>query len=214
MHQLLERQMTDDERKRLLDCMPLALSPFQARLFKLTLIGESVGVLLAVIILIWFKKLSAAFVIPAAFGFYAIWWLLHLKSRVLRPLHRSREANHRAWEFRNAIAIAQTVSVHCVESDVVVQVIYDEGTVCLFDVGGNQTYWIDPYFMIPGHPPKDWPNRKFELLKSLTGRKRSAHSVLGSDCVHERPWSSEICLSTTTSSHRQTVSSISHLTPS
>lgn len=83
MHQILERPMTEAERKRLLDCMPLAPSPFRARRFKLTLIGESMGVILAVVILVWFQKQSAAFVIPAALGCYAFWLLLHLQSRFL-----------------------------------------------------------------------------------------------------------------------------------
>jgi len=165
MHQLLERQMTDAERERLLDCLPLAPSPFRSRDFKLKLVAEGIGVTLAVVILVWFQKQPAAFVIPAALGCYSLWSLLHLKSRVLSPLRRWREANQRVSEFRNAVAATQTVRVHCVEADAVVQVVHDEGTVCLFDIGPGQTYWIDPHEMLPGRPPADWPNRKFEVIE-------------------------------------------------
>ena len=51
-----------------------------------------------------------------------------------------------------------------VEADAVVRVSYDEGTICLFDVGGNQTFWVDPACMIPGKPPSKWPNHKFEIV--------------------------------------------------
>lgn len=165
MHQTTERTMTKAERKRLLDCMPLTPSPFRSRQFKQKLVAELVGVLVAVVFLLYFKKQPTAFVIPAALGFYALWWLFHLKSRILTPQRRWREANQRIWGFHDAVASAQTVRVHCVEAEAVVQVTHDEGTICLFDVGQSQTYWIDPDCMIPGRPPKDWPNRKFEVVE-------------------------------------------------
>ena len=60
---------------------------------------------------------------------------------------------------------ATTVRVQRVASARVVQITGDESTVCLFDVGENLTYWIDPYFMLPGRPPKEWPNSRFEVVR-------------------------------------------------
>jgi len=131
--------MTDAVRKRLLDYVPTMPSPFRERKFKLTAIAELGGILLAIVLLIGLKKTSTAFAISGAVIFLACWWL--------------------------AVNSAKTVRVHCVESDEVVQVTHDEGTICLFDVGQNRTYWIDPYLMTPGHPPEDWPNRKFEVIE-------------------------------------------------
>lgn len=165
MHQTVEEQMTEAERKRLVDCMPLMPSPFRTRQFKLRLISTSLGVLLGIVIVIAAKKVSAVVAIPAGVIVFGIWWLLDLKSRVLTPLRRYREANERVWKFRRVINAAKTVRVHRVESDAVVQVVHDEGTICLFDVGENRTYWIDPYFMVPGRPPEDWPNREFEVVE-------------------------------------------------
>lgn len=165
MYKTVERKMTEDEQKRLLGCMPLAPSPFRARDFRLRLVTELVGVVVAVVFLLWFKKESVVFVIPATLGLYALWWLFQLKSRILRPLRRWRETNERVRTFHNGVAAAQTVRVHCVETEAVIQVTYDEGTICLCDVGESQTYWIDPYCMIPGRPPKGWPNRKFEVVE-------------------------------------------------
>lgn len=165
MHQSLERPLTEVERKRLLDSMLLSPSPLQGRQFKLKLVSEAVGVLVAVIILIALKKVPAAVAILGGLAFFAIWLLLHLRSRVLNPLRKSREKNERVWKFRSAVDAAKTVRVHRVESDAVVQVVHDEGTICLFDVGENRTYWIDPYFMLPGRPPADWPNREFEVVE-------------------------------------------------
>jgi hypothetical protein len=165
MYHTIERTMTASERKRLLDCRPLAPPPFRSRQFRLTLVAELFGVVVAVIFLLYFKKQSAIFAIPAALGFYALWWLFHLKSRILTPRRRWREANQRVLAFHDAVTSAQSVRVRCVEAEAVVQVTYDEGTICLFDVGQSQTYWIDLYCMIPGRPPKDWPNRKFEVVE-------------------------------------------------
>ena len=61
--------------------------------------------------------------------------------------------------------LVEIVGLGGVEADAVVQVTHDEGMVYLFDVGQGQTYWTDPYCMIPGRPPKDWPNRKFEVVE-------------------------------------------------
>src|SRR5262245_57332562 len=134
--------------------MPLAPSPFRSRQFRLRLVAELVGVAVAVVFLLYFKQQPAAFVIPVAFGLYALWWLFHLKNRILAPGRRWREANQRVFGFHDAVTSAQAVRVHCVEAEAVVQVTYDEGTICLFDVGQSETYWIDPYCMIPGRPPK------------------------------------------------------------
>ena len=165
MHESIERPMTDAVRKRLLDYVPTMPSPFRERKFKLTAIAELGGILLAIVLLIGLKKTSTAFAISGAVIFLACWWLIHLKSRILTPLRRHRATNHRVSKFRQAVNSAKTVRVHCVESDEVVQVTHDEGTICLFDVGQNRTYWIDPYLMTPGHPPEDWPNRKFEVIE-------------------------------------------------
>ncbi len=165
MHQTVEQQMTEDERKRLVASMPLTPSPFRTRQFKLRLISTSVGVLVGVAILIAAKKVSAVVAIPAGLMVFGIWWLLDLKSRVLTPLRRYREANERVWKFRGVVNAAKTVRVHRVQSDAVVQVVHDEGTICMFDVGENRTYWIDPYFMVPGRPPEHWPNREFEVVE-------------------------------------------------
>src|SRR2546429_7075573 len=165
MHQLLERLMTKEERQRLLECMPLASSPFRPfrrYQYGLEVIGELFGVLVMASIFMGLGKLPAVYVIPTALGLLAIWWVLHLKRRVLTPLRRYREANQRVWDFRNAVNAAQTIRVHCVESDLVVQMMHDEGTICLFDVGRIQTYWIAPILLIPGRSPKTWPNRSFE----------------------------------------------------
>ncbi len=168
MHQTIERQMTDAERQRLLDCMPLTPSPFRPfnkYQYGLQVIGEIFGVLVAIVVLVGFGDLRLAHGILGGVGFLVIWWLLHLKRRVLTPLRRWRDENQRVWAFHSAITAAQTVRVHCVESHAVVQVTHDEGTICLFDVGQSRTYWIDPYCMIPGRPPKDWPSRKFEVVE-------------------------------------------------
>ena len=165
MHQTIERQMTEEERKRLLGSMPLSPSPLRTRQFKLRLIGTTIGALLAVGWAIATKRASAAVAIAAGLLVIAIWWLLDLKRRGLIPMRRYREANERVWRFRAAVNAAKTVRVHRVQSDAVVQVVHDEGTICLFDVGENRTYWIDPYFMAPGRPPEDWPNREFEVVE-------------------------------------------------
>lgn len=165
MHQTIEQQMTEDERKRLLDSMPLTPSPFRTRQFKLRLIGTTIGVLAAVAFAIATKRASAGVAIAVGLLVFAILWLLDLKSRVLTPLRRYREANERVWRFRGVVNAAKTVRVHRVQSDAAVQVVHDEGTICLFDVGENRTYWIDPYFMVPGRPPADWPNREFDVVE-------------------------------------------------
>ena len=165
MFHITERAMIESERERLLDCMPLAPRPFHSRQFKLNLVSELIGVVVAIVCILYLKKESPAFVIPAALGLYALWWLLHLKGRVLSPIRQWREANQIALRFHDAVTSAQSVCVHCVEAKAAVRVTCDEGTIYLMDVGPNRTYWIDPYSMIPGRPPKNWPNRKFEVVK-------------------------------------------------
>lgn len=160
--------MTDAERDRLLDCMPRTPSPFRPfhkYQYGLQVIGETFGVLVLVAVFVGFGDLRLPYGILGGVGFLAVWWLLNLKSRVLTPLGRWKAENQRVRAFHSAVETAQTVSVHCVESDAVVQVTYDEGTICLFDVGQSKTYWIDPHFMTPGRSPKDWPNRKFEVIE-------------------------------------------------
>jgi hypothetical protein len=160
--------MTDAERQRLLACMPLTPSPFRPfhkYHYGLQVIGETFGVIVLLVVFVGFGDLRLSHGILGGVGFLAIWWLLNLKRRVLRPLRSWRDANQRACAFHTAVAAAQTVCVHCVDADAVVQVMHDEGTICLFDVGQSQTYWMDPYCMIPGRPPKNWPSRKFEVAE-------------------------------------------------
>ncbi len=165
MLQIVEQQMTEDERKRLIDSMPLKPSPFQARQFKLRLISTSLGVVAGVAILVATRRASAGIAISVGLLVLGIWWLLDLKSRILTPLRRCREANERVWKFRGIVNAAKTVRVHRIQADAVVQVVHDEGTICLFDVGENATYWIDPYLMIPGRPSEAWPNRDFDVVQ-------------------------------------------------
>jgi hypothetical protein len=168
LHQTIQRAMTDEERKRLLACMktvPSPFLPFRQYQYGLQVIGEAFGVLVLVSVLVGFGDVPLIWGIVGGVVLLGVWWLLHLKSRVLAPLRRWKEVNGRIWAFHDAVARAQTVRVYCVEADAVVQVIYDEGTICLFDVGQCQTYWIDPHCMTPGRPPKGWPNSKFEVIE-------------------------------------------------
>src|SRR5207244_5377498 len=156
MHESIEQTMNEEDRERLLACMSPLSSPFRSfnqYEFALVSIGEAFGVFCFVAIVGWLGPWPAAVVIALGIGFLALWWLLHLKSRILSPLRRYREANQRVWDFQKAIIGAQTVRVHRVESDAVVEVMHDEGVIYLFDVGETSTYWIDPYFMIPCRPP-------------------------------------------------------------
>jgi hypothetical protein len=168
MHQTIERQMTDAERRRLIECMPPMPSPFRPfhrYEYGLQVIGETFGVLVLIAVFVGLGDLRLHHGILGAVGFLGAWWIINLKLRVLTPLRRWRDANQRVWAFHRAVAAAQTVRVHCVAAEAVVQVTHDEGTICLFDVGQGQTYWIDPYCLIPGYPPKDWPNRRFEVVE-------------------------------------------------
>jgi hypothetical protein len=145
--------------------VPSPFRPFRQYEYGLKVIGEAFGVLVAVCILVGFGDLRLFHGIVGGLLFLVVWWSLHLRSRVFTPLRRWKESNRKIWEFQKAVAKAQTVRVHCVEANAVVQVTYDEGTICLFDVGPSQTYWVDPHCMIPGGAPKDWPNRKFEVVE-------------------------------------------------
>ena len=169
MFESVERLLSEDERTRLLACTspaPSPFLPFNQYQFGLVTIGEAFGVFCLVAIAGWLGPWPAWRVIVLGFAFLAVWWLLHLKSRVLAPLQRYREQNQRIWDFQKAVKEAHTARVHFVESDAVVEVMHDEGVIYLFDVGTQCTYWIDPYcFMIPGRPPKEWPNRKFEVFQ-------------------------------------------------
>ena len=162
--------MIAEEQMRLFQCLPLVPSPFKPfrkYQYALNFIAEAFGVVVALVIVIGFGRgdVSAVFAISIALGFIALWWLLHLKSRILNPLRAWRSANANVWKFHEAVKAAKTIRVCSVEANAVVQVTYDEGTICLFDVGGNQTFWVDPACMIPGKPPAKWPNHKFELAK-------------------------------------------------
>ena len=167
MVESVERPLSEEERTRLLACLSPVPSPFLPfSQFGLSAIGEAFGVFCFVAIVGWLGPWPAARVIALGVAFLAAWWLLHLKSRVLAPLQRYRELNQRVWNFQNAVNEAQAARVHRIESDAVVEVTHDEGVIYLFDVGTHGTYWIDPYcFMIPGCPPKEWPNRNFEVFE-------------------------------------------------
>jgi len=168
MYQELERAMTEAERERLLACLPQTPSPFRPfrnYAYGLQVIGESFGMLLLAVVFIGLGKWPALYVIPALLGLLALWWLLHLKERVLGPLQRWQEANQHVWKYQAAVNAAQNVKVHCVEADRVVQMPHDEGTISLFAVGAEKTFWIDPSSLTPGHSPKHWPNQKFEVIE-------------------------------------------------
>ena len=164
MYQSLERQMTEDCRQKLLGCLPLTPSPFSQWSFKKRIIIDLSGVLIAIAISVGVRKIPVTLVIPVAAGFLAFIWLLNLKTRVLNPLRRWRETNDKIRKFHDSVNAAKTVRVISVETDAVAQVTYDDGTICLFDIGNKQTIWVDPYCMIPGHAPADWPNQKFETI--------------------------------------------------
>jgi hypothetical protein len=185
MYQLLERAITDDERKRLLDSRPLQASPIRALRKDLLLrsLSELVGLALASAYAIWLQKLPVSLVLPLGLLGYAFYWALKFKNRMVEPLRKHREANQKIVEFQDAVNALRTVRVHHVEADGVVEVLHDEGTICLFDVGGKQTYWIDPYCgMIPGPPaPKGWPNSKFEVLEAADWKEQ-----LGPFCYGKR----------------------------
>jgi hypothetical protein len=170
MHRWSERPMTADEQLRLLQCMPLVPSPFKPfrnYQYRLNYIAEAFGVVLALAIIVGFGHgdIHTAVAIPTAIGFLALWWLLHLKSRVLNPLYAWRKANAKIWKIHEAVSATKTVRVCSVETDAVVQVMCDEGMICLFEVGEHQTFWVDPSCMIPCKPPPKWPNHKFEIIR-------------------------------------------------
>jgi hypothetical protein len=149
--------------------------------YGLDVIAETWAWLIMVAFLIGIAKLRALYVIPSALGLLALWWLLTLKSRVLTPLREYREANRRVKEFHDAVATAETARVHCVESDACVEVNADEAYFYFFDVGGNQTYLIDTYGMLPGESATRWPNRKFEVIE-IPGWKKE----MGPFCYGKR----------------------------
>jgi hypothetical protein len=165
MYQKLERPITDKDRQQLQSCIPLATHPFSTRSFKIKLLGEWAGVITAISILIWFKKQPAAFVIPIACGLYFTWWLFHLKRRVLEPLRKWRQTSEHIQKFGNAIAAAQTIVVQHITARAVVKLNHDEGMICLFDIGPDQTFWFDPTDLTPSHSPSNWPNQEFEILR-------------------------------------------------
>jgi hypothetical protein len=169
MFESSERSLTEEDRTRLLECMSPAPSPFWPLTqyqFGLQAIGEAFGVFCFVAIVGGLGTWPAVRVIAGGIGFLTLWWLLHLKSRILSPLRHYRELNQRVWDFQKAVNEAQTARVRRVESDAVVEVMHDQGVVYLFDVGTDCTYWIDPYcFMTPGRPPKEWPSRSFEVFQ-------------------------------------------------
>lgn len=168
MYQVIERPMTGVERERLLGCMPLTPSPFwpfNKFQYGLQVIGEAFGVLVMIVVFVGFGDLPLFNGIAGGFGILAVWWTLNLKGRVLIPLRVWKNVNQRAQSYRSAVAAAQTVRVRLVEANAVLAVAYDDGTIYLFDVGPSQTYWIDPYCIIPGNPPTDWPNGKFEVVE-------------------------------------------------
>jgi hypothetical protein len=185
MHELIERTMIEEDRRRLLACMspaPSPFRPFNQYKFGLVSIGEAFGVFCFVAVVGWLGPWPAAVVISLGIGFLLLWWSLHLKGRVLAPLRQYREANQRVWDFQKAVTEAQTVRIHRVESDAVVEVTHDNGVIYLFDVGTNCTYWIAPCcFMVPGRPPNNWPNGKFEVFK-VPGLKEE----IGPFCYGER----------------------------
>ena len=165
MFQTIERPMTEAERKRLLDCLSVTPSSLRTRQFKLELVAELIAMVLAAVYAIRFKHIPAAFAIPVIFVIFVILSFVQKRNRLGASLREWRAANERARAFHRAINEARTVKVRGVESDKVVQVDYNEGSIYLFSVGPGQTYWVDPTCMVPGRPPQSWPNRKFEIVE-------------------------------------------------
>lgn len=168
MHRKVERPITDNERLELRNWMPTTPLPFCEHNFKRKVLTELAGITLGIIALVWFRKQPVEFVIPAACGLYLAWWIFHLKSRILEPLKHWRKTNERVKAFHQALAKTQMVTAYTVMAQSVVKVMHDEGTICLFDIGNNQTYWIDSYHLTMGWPPSAWPNNEFEIIK-ITG---------------------------------------------
>jgi hypothetical protein len=164
MYQSLERPMTENDRQKLLGCLPLTPSPFSQWPFKKRLLIDLSAILTAILVCVGIKKIPAIFVVPATAAFLALYWLANLNTRVLNPLRRWRETNDKIRKFYNSINAAKSVRVCSVEANTVVEVFYDDGTICLFDIGNKQTIWVDPNCMIPGCDPQDWPNQKFETI--------------------------------------------------
>ena len=188
MYELIQRPVTEHERSRLLGCMsvtPPAPAAWRRKL-RLDLMVQVAAFVTAAVALIWFKKEPASFVVPVVLVCWAVYWMFSFKGLVLTPMRKEREKNRaeneRLAEFQKAVNAARSIRVQRVEAVGVVELMHDEGTICLFDLGDNRTYWIDPYSgMIPGRPPaQTWPNSKFEVVK-LPGWKEE----LGPFCYGE-----------------------------
>jgi hypothetical protein len=159
MYQRFERAITDADRRRLLACMtpgPLPVSNWRRKL-KLDIIAQIGGFGIAVIALIWFKKELASLVIPAAMACWLLYWIFKFKGLLLTPRRKERDAlraaNDQLAKSQEILNTAKMVRGYRVEAQRVIEVVHDEGVICLFDIGDNRTFWIDPYIdLLPGKP--------------------------------------------------------------
>jgi len=165
MHEVIERAITDDERRRLLELMPLLPPPSIQWLRLLRRLFEVACVVLLGAILIATHRVHAAIVIPCLILVLALYWKLEFKEIFIAPWERFRSASEPIARYRAAVSDAKAVRVHRVQASEVVQVLHDHGTICLFRVGDQQTYLIDPYMMTPGRPCEKWPNSSFEVFE-------------------------------------------------
>jgi hypothetical protein len=173
MYEIVERGVTEQERRRLLGCLP-ALRPAAGnwrRKLKLDIIAQVGGFGTGPAAAIWISKHPVSFVIPFVLVCWALYWVFMAKKLVLKPLREERErnraANERLAKFRNAVNVAKTVRVRRVEAQGVVEVMHDEGVDCLFDLEGKRTYWFHAIGLMPGRREAgdDWPNSRFEIVE-------------------------------------------------
>jgi hypothetical protein len=162
MYQVVEKPMDAEMRSRLLGWMREAPSPFRGA--ELALIAHSVAFAISCVFFVeicrdlkWNRDARVfAVILAVALVIYAE----KIRRLVVQPLRERKRQREKMALFRNAVTNATTARVERIESNHVVSITHDEGTIYLFAIDANRCFWFEL-----ARPCDNWPNSKFEIAR-------------------------------------------------
>ncbi|MEX0727296.1 MAG: hypothetical protein WD065_13565 [Planctomycetaceae bacterium] len=165
MYRIYERPLSGTEREQLKRCLAIDALPPTWSFYQNPYVTDFITFAISVTLAAWW--LDVPFYFAACVGLMLYCFFAYLRYKAIRLLDVKPAQSRRLSraKFLTAVASADKVRVHHIQSDAVVEVWSDAGTLYLFDVGDGHTYWIDEGFELMKGTQKLWPSCEFEVVE-------------------------------------------------
>lgn len=160
MYEVLNRRLTESEKRQLGSMVSRPLGPFQGLELKVVAHATAAvifGVLSLIVLSDLHWRLSPGPIICLIA--YLLYLVIQSRALLIRPSRLYRQSMAPYRRFQDVLANATSARVQRIRSTEVVQIDHDEGCFYLFSIGANAAFWTSVQA-----PSTAWPNSDFEIF--------------------------------------------------